>query len=315
MSNVFASATASAAAALPNATESRAATLRSIDAQWAFIAARAAKALGAAYDALDSVPAPRTILGASHKTEVAENASGALVAMSYLAPGRMLANYAGVAEGETLCAMADLNDCEGGCLGGDNGRGQLSFAAGDARRAQLGRTVLLLGAPALFAALLAADCRKLAARAAKIGAAAYVRCDGTSDLGLAAHGDARDAFEALGVRPYDYTKMPGRAANSAGAYACTFSATPRTIKAARAVLSSGGGIAVVVDAKKNAAARGAEIASLAALADLTGARFAEGDASEPLESDGPTIRCLTAKAGSRNAFAALVSSGLVFAGE
>ena len=315
MSNVFATATAAAAAALPAATETRAATLRSIDAQWAFIAARAAKALGAAFDALDAVPAPRTILGASHKTDVAENASGALVAVSYLAPGRMLSSFAGIDEGATLCAMAELNDCEDGCLGGDNGRGQLSFPQGDARRAQLGRTILLLGAPTLFAALLAADCRKLAARAAKLGAAAYVRCDGTSDLGLASHGDARDAFEALGVRPYDYTKLPGRAANSAGAYACTFSATPRTIKAARAVLSSGGGIAVVVDAKRDAAKRGAEIASLAALADLTGARFIEGDASEPLECDGPTIRCLTAKAGSRKAFAALVSSGLVFAGE
>ncbi len=313
MSNIFATAAASAAASLPAVPGVRAAIMRDIERQWSTIQVRAALALGADGNALDAVTRPASILGGSHKADVASAAAGALVSVSYLAPGAMLAKYAGADVLATLCAMADLNDCEHGCLGGDNGRGQLAMAAGSARRAQLGRTILLLGAPALFAALLAADCKRHAAKAAKAGLPAYVRLDGTSDLGMAAA--ALERLEAYGCRPYDYTKLPGRAANNAERYAVTFSATPRTIRAARAVLGSGGTVAVVVDAGfrgKGGAAAAAAHPALAALAREFGATILEGDASEPLEPAGATIRALTAKAGTAAAHRELVASGLVF---
>ena len=313
MSKIFSAAAASAAAALPAVPGVRAAIMRDIERQWSAIQVRAALALGADANALDAVPRPASILGGSHKADVASAAAGALVSVSYLAPGAMLSNYAGADVLSTLCDMAWLNDCENGCLGGDNGRGQLSMAKGDARRAQLGRTMLLLGAPRLFAALLAVDCKRHAAKAAKAGLPAYVRLDGTSDLGMASA--ALDRLQSYGCRPYDYTKLPGRAANNAGRYAVAFSATPRTIRAARAVLGAGGTVAVVVDAGfrgKGGAAAAAAHPVLASLAGEFGATILEGDASEPLEPAGATIRALTAKAGTAKAHRDLVGSGLVF---
>jgi len=176
---------------------------------------------------------------------------------------------------------------------------------------QLGRTVLLLGAPALFAALLSADCKRHAVKAEKQGKRAFVRLDGTSDIGMAS--GALETLRGYGVYPYDYTKLPGRASNNAGRYPVTFSATPRTLRAAKSVLDAGGSIAVVIGAKKGAAAHARTLSVLSALATATGSTFIEGDESEPLELEPRTIRCLTAKAGSNKAFRALVESGLVFA--
>jgi len=310
--NTYSSAVDSAALALPELPGSRAATVRSIDRQWSTICGRAARALGADSSALDALPAPRSILGSSHKAEIAEGASGALVAVSYLAPGAMLSRLAGVEGGATACPMAALNDCESGCLGGDNGRGQLSFPTGTARLAMLSRSALLLGAPKLFAELLAADCVRHARAARREGKRAFIRLDGTSDLGLATREGVLERLEGYGVDVYDYTKLVGRALNHGDRIAITFSATPRTIKAARAVLEGGGGIAVVCATKKNAAAYAATVDALRELAESTGSRFLEADESEPLERGPRTIRCLTAKAGSRKAQRELELSGLVF---
>lgn len=303
-----------AAMALPESPAPRAATLRAIDRQWATIQLRAARALGADLNALDAIPAPRTILGSSHKAEVAEGASGALVAVSYLAPGRMLSLLAGLEDGPSACPLAPLNGCEAGCLGGDNGRGQLSFPMGAARLSMLGRTVLLLGAPKIFAALLSADCGRHARKARKERKRAFIRLDGTSDIGLATLPGVLERLEGYGVSPYDYTKLPGRAANNGDRMALTFSATPRTIRAARMILESGGSVAVVCATKKKggAAAYAETVGILRELAESTGSRFLEGDESEPLELEPRSIRCLTAKAGSRKAQRELESSGLVF---
>lgn len=310
--SAYPSAVTEAALALPELPGPRAATVRSIDRQWHTIRGRAARALGADSNALDALPAPRSILGSSHKAEVAEGASGALVAVSYLSPGAMLSRLAGVPGGVTACPMAALNDCEPGCLGGDNGRGQLSFPTGNARLAMLSRSALLLGAPKLFAELLAADCVRHARAARREGKRAHVRLDGTSDLGLATREGVLERLEGYGVAPYDYTKLPGRVRNHGDRLAITFSATPRTIKAARAVLESGGSVAVVCATKKKAAAYATTVDELRELAESTGSRFIEGDESEPLERAPRAIRCLTAKAGSRKAQRELEASGLVF---
>jgi len=314
MNKPIQTAVALAAASMPETPAPRAATMRAIERQWHTIRGRAARALGADSSALDWIPRPAPILGGSKKARVAEGASGALVAISYLAPGPMLSRLAGVINGPTLCAAAELNNCIEGCLGGDNGRGQLGFPTGTARLSMLGRTVLLIGAPKLFAELLSADVARHVRKARSAGKRAFIRLDGTSDVGLAAL--ALERLESYGATSYDYSKICGRVLNNGDRYALTFSATPRTIKAARLVLERGGSIAVVCATKKKNAARYAEtVGALRELARDTGSRFIEGDASEPLELEPRTIRCLTAKAGSNKAQRELEASGLVWSSD
>ena len=313
MNKPIQTAVALAAASMPETPAPRAATMRSIERQWHTVRGRAARALGADSSALDWIPRPASILGGSKKARVAEGASGALVAISYLAPGPMLSRLAGVVDGPTLCAAAELNNCIEGCLGNDGGRGQLGFPTGTARLSMLGRTVLLIGAPKLFAELLSADVARHVRKARSAGKRAFIRLDGTSDVGLAAL--TLERLESYGATSYDYSKIAGRVLNHGERYALTFSATPRTIRAARAVLERGGSIAVVCSTKSKAAAYAETVELLSGLARDTGSRFVDGDASEPLELEPRTIRCLTAKAGSNKAQRELEASGLVWSSD
>ena len=290
---------------------SRRATLEQVGADWSATLRRAERVLEAPAGSLSGLEAPRTILGSSKKTQKAGTAEGALVAVAYLAPGSMLSRVAGGSLESTLCPMATLNGCESACLGGDLGRGQLSMPRGSARRAQLGRTALLLGSPMAFGALLRHDLESLSRRSRAAGLPAFVRMDGTSDVGIATQSAFRDVLESLELSSYDYTKMPGRALNSSGGHVVTFSGSPRNLRAARMVLERGGRVAVVVAARSGEHVERAE--SLEILRELvsgTGARMVDGDASEPLEDRGPELRILSAKIGKSEGWDAI--SGFAF---
>jgi len=270
---------------------SRAAVYRDVDASWADTVLQAEGILGAAPGSLSYVPAPRSILGSSLKTRKAEAADEAMVALSYLAPGSLLARAAGVrGSGFTVCPLARINGCEAPCLGGDDSNGHLAHARGSARLAQLGRTILLLASPKRFAEATHADIMRHRARARRAGVPAYVRLDGTSDLGIAWKHGVADAYGELGVGFYDYTKLPGRAMAPENRGRVVFSATPRSIKAARMVLRAGGTVAAVAPTRDTDEARHI-IAGV--FPDHT---TVNGDASEPLEPPATgTVRSLSLK--------------------
>lgn len=290
---------------------SRIATFRAIDEGWSAVVRRAEGMLGAAPGSLAHVPAPRSILGASLKTRKAEKAREglALVAVSYLAPGSLLARAAGVrgAGAMTVCPLASLNGCEEPCLGGDDSNGHLAHARGSARKAQLGRTMLLLAAPETYASALRADIVRHARRAAKAGATPFVRLDGTSDLGVAwRHGVAEAYGEAHGVQFYDYTKLPGRAIAPETRGRVVFSATPRTVRAARMVLEAGGTVAAVAPTRDSSEARHIVAGHFPDHATV------DGDASEPLTPPGlGTVRSLSLKVSARS-WGAHATGPLVF---
>ena len=285
----------------PRDVRSRAATLRDIVSRWDTIRHSAETSLGAPEGSLGFLPAPKSILGASTKIRKASNASGASIAVSYLAPADMLARTAGGDPKHTFCALATV--CKNPCLGGNDGRGQLSFPTGAARLAQLGRSALVLGDPLSFGALLGADTVRHVRRSGD--AAPFVRLDGTSDLGIGTL--AADAIRSLGATPYDYTKILGRAVDAH--HAVTFSATPDTLTEARKALDSGAPVSVVV-ASARAEAPAAYAARVDAIRSL-GAPIVDGDGSEPLERR-PEIRALSLKVGSRAARGRALVSGLVF---
>jgi len=285
----------------PRDVRSRAATVRDVVSRWDTIRKEAETSLGAPEGSLGFLPVPKTILGASTKIRKASGSSGASIAVSYLAPADMLARTAGGDTRHTLCALATV--CKEPCLGGNDGRGQLSFPTGNARLAQLGRAALLLGDPVSFGGMLGADIVRHVRRSGS--AAPFVRLDGTSDLGIGTLG--ADAIRSLGATPYDYTKILGRALDTR--HAVTFSATPSTLPEARLALESGAPVSVVV-----ASARGEAPTAYAARVDAIrslGAPIVDGDGSEPLERR-PEIRALSLKVGSRAARDRALASGLVF---
>jgi hypothetical protein len=285
----------------PRAVRSRAHTLRDIASRWDTITHFAETSLGAPEGSLGFLPPPKSLLGASTKIRKASKASGASIAVSYLAPADMLARVSGGDPRHTFCLLAKV--CKNPCLGGNDGRGQLSFPTGTARLAQLGRSALLLGDPEAFASLLGADIRRHVRRSG--AAAPYVRLDGTSDLGIGSL--ASSAMRELGAIPYDYTKILGRVLDTG--HAVTFSATPSTLADAARALASGAPVSAVV-----ASARGEAPEVYAARVDALrslGAPIVDGDGSEPLERR-PEIRALSLKVGSRAARDRALVSGLVF---
>lgn len=285
----------------PRAVRSRAATLRDIAFRWETIRHFAEVSIDAPSGSLGFVPAPKSILGASTKIRKASDASGASIAVSYLAPADMLAKVAGGDPRHTLCALATV--CKSPCLGGNDGRGQLSFPTGAARLAQLGRSALLLGDPVSFGSLLGADILRHVRRSGD--ASPFVRLDGTSDLGIGTL--ASRSIGDLGATPYDYTKILARSIDAS--HAVTFSSTPSTLPEARRALDAGSPVSVVV-----ASARGEAPAAYAARVDAIralGAPIVDGDGSEPLERR-PEVRALSLKVGSRAARVRALASGLVF---
>lgn len=211
--------------------KTRAGIIREIRKDWPAIVARA-KVRQEAYACRPGKSA--RILGSSLKVRAGEG-QGYLSAVAYLSPAWE--------SGRNLCPRA-TPECAAACLGHNSGL----LVTTSSERARLWKTTLRLGAPHMFFALLRREIAAHERKARKLGMTPVVRLDGSSDVGDA----TRIAPDFPGVKFYDYTKAPARAAKWATSpalpnYDVTFSYSGRNESDAIAVLASGGRVAVVFD--------------------------------------------------------------------
>ena len=152
--------------------------------------------------------------------------------------------------GRNLCPWA-TDGCRKVCL---SKTGQNAMSAGE--NARLWRTALYFGARDLFDALLDAEIRAHERSAARQDKVAALRLDTLSDLGLS----KAYAEKFPGVQFYEYTKSVKRALKNAKLrpdnYRVCFSYSGENGADALRVLTAGGNVAVVFNARPKHATRG-----------------------------------------------------------
>lgn len=257
------------------------------------------------YAALPDAGSPLRILGTSAKIDKGLSV-GVRAVVAYLSPA--------TESGVNLCAFASAG-CAAACLG--HAAGRMVFTAN--RNARLWRSALYLGARAAFAAVVSFDVSALVRRAENEGTIPAVRLDGSTDLGFG----ARLAPHYPGVRFWDYTKNPGRAAHYArgGTVHVTFSRSETNGEDVTRVLETGAPVAVVFDADP-LAPEGSAAWSLPETyqgyrvvdGDRSDARFLDRDAFGIPEGTGYVVglRFKAAK-GRARAVASAIRSGFVVA--
>jgi hypothetical protein len=175
---------------------------RDIRARWTDIVDSAGLRGAARIAALRALPKAPRLLGSSVKVKKGE-ALGILSSVIYLSPATE-----GTPQGRTLCPHA-TEACALACLGKEAGR----MIMRPMERARRWKAALYLGDRASFRALILAEARGFAARAAREGLVPAIRIDGSSDTGEGER--MREALRALGVQGWDYTKSLRRAARLA----------------------------------------------------------------------------------------------------
>lgn len=185
-------------------------------------------------------------LGRSQPKAVKGEKFGYETAVLHLAPY----TFAGVrnANGQIVNVCPKADGCEKACLfmAGHAGIIKSGETTNSILEARKNRTRMLFADRPAFVRQLAIELRMLAKRAAKKGMKAALRLNGTSDLdwfGIAPEIVALCA--ELGIRMYDYTKVPGRIKRVSAAYSVTFSLSAGNDAAAAEWLRNGGNVAVV----------------------------------------------------------------------
>lgn len=185
------------------------------------------------------------LLGSSRKVEKGARL-GVRSAVLYLAPS--------VESGRNVCAHA-TEGCASACLGHNSG--QLAMSASENARAW--KTALFFGNRFAFLELARREIATLERRARRERTIPAVRLDGSSDLGIG----PKLAPEFPNVQFWDYTKNVGRALRALdGGYGpnvhVTFSRSGENDTDVSRVLSAGGAVAVVFNARPGSIRRAAD---------------------------------------------------------
>lgn len=202
---------------------------------------------------IDGRSMPSILSAGSHKVESTPLRKGSRLAIAYLSPAESIGPEM-VALGYelrvSLCRFSSAS-CRAACLGEWSGMMPMQGPT----RARRDRTLALLLRPEEFGIVLGAELARVVRAAERAGGLAYVRLDGSTDLGLASMIRHHIASEDLGalrsLRFYDYTKGPARAVARDGVRRA-FSAQRATTARAREILARGGTISAVFNTPKGA---------------------------------------------------------------